>query len=123
VEEGRSRYEASVAADGRILKLIERAPDGSPRAVLPDAPEGVAILRAGRDILYRFDEERRLRNLPYLEVLAAMQREVHLTLHKVRHGELLDEPEVVPVLHRLLTDIEAAATDFRRACEGEQAAP
>ena len=123
MEEGRFRYEATVASNGRILSLIEWAPDGLPRSIPPGGSEGLVILGAGQDILYRIDEERRLRNLPYLEVLAAMQQEIHLTLHKVRHGELLDEPEVAPVLRRLLADLEASATAFRQAYGGGQAAP
>jgi hypothetical protein len=123
VEEERSRYEATVAPDGRILRLIEWTPDGPPRTIPPRAPEGLAILWAGHDILYRFGEERRLRNLPYLEVLEAMRREVGLTLHKIRHGDLLDEPEGVPVLCRLLAELEAAATAFRQAYGGGQAVP
>jgi hypothetical protein len=123
VEEGRSRYEATVASDGRILKLIEWASHGPPRTIPPEASEGLAILGAGRDILYRFDEERRLRNLPYLELLEVMGQQVRLTLHKIRHGELLDEPEVAPVLRRLLADLEASATAFRQAYGGGQAAP
>lgn len=115
MEEGRFRYEATVASNGRILSLIEWAPDSLPRAISPDDSEGLAILGAGHDILYRIDEERRLRNLSYLDVLAAMQQEVHLTLHKIRHGELLDEPEVAPILRRLLADIRATETSFRQA--------
>jgi hypothetical protein len=80
-------------------------------------------LRAGHDILYQFGEERRLRNLPYLEVLEAMRQEVGLTLHKIRHGDLLDEPEGVPVLRRILVELEAAATAFQQACGGAQAVP
>ena len=122
MEEGRSRYEATVAPDGRILRLIEWAPHGPPRTIPPEASEGLALLGAGCDILYRFDEERRLRNLPYLELLEVMRQEVRLTLHKIRHGELLDEPEVAPVLRRLLADLEASATAFRQAYGGGQAA-
>jgi hypothetical protein len=66
-------------------------------------------------VLYCFGDERRLRELPYPRVLEAMRQEIHLTLHKVRHGELLDEPELVPVLRRLLTDVEATATAFQEA--------
>ncbi|HYL80354.1 MAG TPA: hypothetical protein VEU07_06045 [Candidatus Acidoferrum sp.] len=123
MDEGRPRYEATLAPDGRILGLIEWAPDGLPRTIPPNGSAGMAILRAGHNILYRIDEERRLRNLPYLEVLEAMQQEVHLTLHKIRHGELLDEPEVAPILRRLLADIRATETSFRQAYEGRQAAP
>jgi len=34
-----------------------------------------------------------------------------------RHGELVDEPEVVPVLRQLLAGIDTAVATFRRACE------
>lgn len=34
-----------------------------------------------------------------------------------RHGELVDEPVVVPVLHQLLAGIDTAVAAFRRACE------
>jgi hypothetical protein len=112
------RYEAAVAPDGRILALFERGPHGGPRPIPPDSPEGVGILQAGRDILYRFDDERRLRNLPYAGVLEAMRQEIHLTLHKLRHAELLDEPELVPVLRRLLADLERTGAKFQEACQG-----
>jgi len=111
-------YEATVASDGRLQALVERSADGSQRPVPPGSPEGLQILAAGHGILYRFDDERRLRDLPYSRVLEAMRQEIHLTLHKVRHGELLDEPELVPVLQRLLTDLEATATAFREALSG-----
>ncbi len=111
-------YEATVAPDGRIQALVERSADGSQRPVPLGSPEGLRILAAGHGILYRFDDERRLRDLPYSRVLEAMRQEIHLTLHKVRHGELLDEPELVPVLRRLLTDLEATATAFREALSG-----
>ena len=123
MDEGRTRYEATLASNGRILGLIEWTPDGLPRAIPPDSSAELAILRAGHDILYRIDAERRLRNLPYLEVLEAMQQEVHLTLHKIRHGELLDEPEVAPILRRILADIQATETAFRQAHGGGQAPP
>ena len=45
-----------------------------------------------------------------------MRQEILLTLHKVGHGELLDEPELVPILRRLLRDVEAAAVAFQEAC-------
>ena len=109
------RYEASVAPDGRIQALVERVPGGSPRPIPPSSPEGLRILAVGHGIMYRFDEERSLRHLPYPRVLEAMRQEIHLTLHKVRHGELLDEPEMVPALRRLLTELEATAAAFREA--------
>jgi len=34
-----------------------------------------------------------------------------------RRGELVNEPEVVPVLCQLLAGIDTAVTAFRRACE------
>lgn len=113
--EGQLRYEAILAPDGRVQSLVERIAGEPPRPIPPGSPEGVAILARGRDVLYRFDEERRLRNLAYPEVLEAMRQEIHLTLHKVRHGELLDEPELVPVLRRLLESLEASAAAFRDA--------
>jgi hypothetical protein len=112
------RFEARVAPDGRIQVLVERKEHGRPRPVPPDSPEGLSILAAGHGILYRFDEDRRLRDLPYPRVLEAMRQEVQLTLHKVRHGELLDEPELVPILRRLLADLEATAAAFREAVSG-----
>lgn len=112
------RYQATVEPDGRVRALIGRGAGGIPRAIPPGSPEGLRILAAGCDILYRFDEERRLRNLPYPHVLEAMRQEIHLTLHKLRHGELLDEPELVPVLRRLLTGLEATAAAFQEALSG-----
>lgn len=109
------RYKATLAPDGRVQSLVEQAAGGAPRPIAPESPEGVHVLATGRDILYRFDDERRLRDLAYPDVLEAMRREIHLTLHKVSHGELLDEPELVPILRRLLTDLEATAAVFREA--------
>lgn len=119
--EASSRYEAVVAPDGRILELLEHGPNGPARPIRPASAEGVAILAAGREILYRFDDERRLRNVPYPDVLEAMRQEIHLTLYKVRHGELLDEPELVPDLVRLLAELEATATAFQEARKGRPA--
>jgi hypothetical protein len=85
--------------------------------VAPFSDEGIALLSRGRDVVYRFDDERRLRDLPYLDLLEAMRREIGLTAHKVRHGDLLDEPDALPVLRRLLAEIEDAAETFRRARE------
>lgn len=121
MEEEQARYEATVSPDGRISRLVEWGPDGSPRTIMPEDSEGLAILGAGREVLYRFDEDRRLRNLPYLEVLEVMGQEVRLMLHKIRHGDLLDEPEAAPLLRRLLADIEATATAFRQSCGGGRA--
>ncbi len=115
--EARSRYEATVGADGRIQGLVERTPGAPCRAISPESREGVGILAAGWDILYRFDEERRLRNRPYPEVLEGMRQEILLTLHKVSHGELLDEPDLIPILRRLLVDLEAVAGAFQEACQ------
>lgn len=119
--ESGTRFEARVAADGRIESLTEVSTDGRPRPVLPFSDVGIAILTHGRNIEYRFDEERRLRDLPYLDVLAALCQEVLLTAHKVRHGELLDEPELLPALRGLLRRIESAADDFRRASQASAA--
>lgn len=116
MEERQFRYQAFLAPDGRVRSLTEHGEGRPPRPVPPESPEGVAILRGGRDILYRFEDERRLRDLRYPDVLEAMRREIHLTLHKVRHGELLDEPELVPALRRLLADVEATAAAFEAAC-------
>jgi hypothetical protein len=113
-----ARYEASVAPDGRVQALVEGGSGGSPRPIPPGSPEGLRILAAGHGVLYWFGDERRLRDLPYPRVLEAMQQEIHLTLHKVRHGELLDEPELVPDLRRLLTELEATAAGFREALRG-----
>jgi len=113
-----SRYEATVAPDGRIQDLVERGEQGIPRPIPPGSPEGMRILAAGCGILYQFDDERRLRDMPYPRMLEAMRQEIHLTLHKVRHGELLDEPELVPDLRRLLTDLEATAAAFQEGLSG-----
>lgn len=112
------RYEVTVAPDGQVQALVERGGGGRPRPIRPGSPEGLRILAAGQDVLYCFGDERRLRDLPYARVLEAMRQEIHLTLHKVRHGELLDEPELVPVLRQLLTDLEATAAAFREALGG-----
>lgn len=89
--------------------------DDGRRSVAPFSDEGIAVLSRGRDVVYRFDDERRLRGLPYLDLLDTMRQEIGLTAHKVRHGDLLDEPDALPVLRRLLTGIEDAAETFRRA--------
>lgn len=110
-------FVAKVAADGRIDSLVERSADGTCRSLSPLSPGGLAVLIRGRNIEYHFDDERCLRDLPYHEVLECMRHEILLTAHKVRHGELLDEPEVLPVLKGLLARIEDAAKAFRRACD------
>ena len=115
VGRGTFRYEVTLAPDGRVRSLVEQSAGDAPRAISPESPEAVRVLATGRDILYRFDEERRLRDLPYPAVLEAMQQETRLTLHKVSHGELLDEPELIPILKRLLTDLEGTAAEFREA--------
>jgi hypothetical protein len=71
--------------------------------------------------VYRFDEDRRLQDLPYPEVLEALRQETLFTAHKVRHGELLDEPDSLPVLRALLRRIDAAAEAFRQACQATPA--
>jgi len=91
------RFEARVAPDGRIAELTEVSGCGR-RSVAPFSDEGIAVLSRGRDVVYRFDDERRLRDLPYLDLLEAMRREIDLTAHKIRHGDLLDEPDALPVL-------------------------
>lgn len=106
-----------LAADGRIERLVELSATGGCRALQPFSCEGIAVLTQGCDIEYRFDEGGRLRDLPYLDVLAALRQDALLTAHKVRHGELLDEPECLPALRELLRRIEAAADIFRRACQ------
>ncbi len=105
-----------MAADGRIESLTEVSAAGGHRALPPFSGEGIAVLTQGRNIEYRFGEGDRLRDLPYPEVLAALRQETLLTAHKVRHGELLDEPDSLPVLRELLRRIEAVAEAFRRAC-------
>ena len=109
------RFEAQVAPDGRVMALCAVDATGCSRAIELASAEAVAILTAGRDILYRFDDERALRNLPYPALLEAMRQEVAITLHKARHGELLDEPELVPGLRSLLRDLEGTARAFAAA--------
>jgi hypothetical protein len=108
------RFEARVAPDGRIAELTEVSGCGH-RSVAPFSDEGIAVLSRGCDVVYRFDDERRLRGLPYLDLLDTMRQEIGLTAHKVRHGDLLDEPDALPVLRQLLAGIEDAAETFRRA--------
>jgi hypothetical protein len=64
----------------------------------PFSNEGVAVLSRGRDVLYFFDDERRLRDLPYLDLLETIRQEIGLTAHNVRHGDLLDESDALPIL-------------------------
>ena len=118
-----TRFEAILAADGRIECLTELSATGEPRSLQPFSDEGIAVLTQGRSIEYRFDEDGRLRDLPYLEVLSALRQDVLLTAHKVRHGELLDEPDSLPALRELLRRIEARAEAFRRACRAPAADP
>ncbi len=105
-----------MAPDGRVEALFEGSPAGVPRPIPPGSPEALRILLAGNDLLYRFGDERRLRDLPYPRVVEAMRQEILLTLHKVRHGDLLDEPELVPLVRRLLRDLDASAAAFQEAC-------
>jgi hypothetical protein len=49
-----------------------------------------------------------------------MRQEVALTAHRVRHGDLPDEPDAMPFLRRLLAGIEDAADTFRRAHEARE---
>jgi hypothetical protein len=113
-----TRFEVAVGPDGRIEALTELRADGGRRAVAPLSPEAVDALIRGDRVEYRFDEGRRLRGIPYLEMLQALRTEVLLTAHKARHGELLDEPEALPALKGLLARIEETAEAFRRTCEG-----
>jgi hypothetical protein len=110
------RFEAQVAPDGRITTLSDLA-EGAERPVPPHSIEGIAILTRGTGLVYRFADDEQVRNVPYLELLQAMRQNILLTAHKARHGELLDEPEVLPALKRLLAGIEDAADTFRRACD------
>lgn len=112
-----------MAADGRIDCLAELSPTGERRSLQPFFREWIAVLTQGRNIEYRFEDGGRLQDLPYLDVLAALRQETLLTAHKVRHGELLDEPDSLPVLRELLRRIEAAAEAFRRACQVPAADP
>jgi hypothetical protein len=116
-DEADLRFEARLAADGRIQHLMELSADGGRRPLLPFSPEGIAALIGGRNIEYRFDDDQRLRDLTYPDVLASLRQEILLTAHKVRHGELLDEPDSLPTLKALLRRIEEAADAFRRARE------
>jgi hypothetical protein len=116
-DETAARFEAKVTPDGRIDSLTTFSADGRRRSVQPLSREGLAVLIRGDNIEYRFDEERRLRKLPYLSVLDSMRQEILLTAHKARHGELLDEPDVVPALKELLVRIEETREAFHRACE------
>jgi len=115
VEEHPDRFEVRVAPDGRIESLSEVSSHGECRSVPPFSPAGIAALARGRAIEYLFDEGRRLRDMPYLDVLDAMRQELLLTAHKLRHGDLFDEPEALPVLKGLLERIEATAQTFRQA--------
>ena len=116
MDDTRIRFEAQVAPDGRITMLSDLA-EGEERPVPPYSLEGIAILTRGTGLAYRLSDDEQVRNLPYLELLQAMRQNILLTAHKAGHGELLDEPEVLPVLKRLLAGIEDAADTFRRACD------
>lgn len=115
--EGGRQFEAIVAADGRIEGLTELSAARGRRSLQPFSREGIAVLTEGRNIEYRFDDGGRLRDLPYPDVLAALRQDALLTAHKVRHGELLDEPDSLPVLRELLRRIEAVSEAFRRVCQ------
>lgn len=82
----------------------------------PHSGEGVAILTRGNGVVYRFADDTEVRDLPYLDLLETMRQGILLTAHKARHGELMDEPEVLPALTRLLAGVAEAADAFRRAC-------
>jgi len=110
------RFEARVEPDGRITILSDLT-GGGQRLVEPYSPEGIAILTGGSGVRYRFADDEQLRDMPYLDVLEALRHAILLTAHKARHGAMLDEPEVVPNLRRLLAAIEETARDFRRARE------
>jgi hypothetical protein len=111
------RFEAKVTPDGTIQSLTALSVGGACRSVQPFSPEGLAVLIRGRNVEYCFDEERRLRDVPYLRVLESMRQEILLTAHKARHGELLDEPDALPALKELSIRIEQAREAFLRACE------
>jgi hypothetical protein len=108
-----AHVEARVAPDGRIVALADLAGD-SPRPVEPDSPDGIAMLTRGIGVVYRFDNDESLRDLPYPEVLDAMRRALLLAAHKAGHGEMLDEPEALPEIRRLLRGVEEAARRFPR---------
>jgi glycerophosphoryl diester phosphodiesterase len=107
-------FEARVAPDGRITSLSDLT-GAAQRSVQPHSREGVAILKHGRGLLYRFGDDEQVRDLPYLDLLQAMRQNILLTAHKARHGELVDEPEALPALKGLLAGIEDTAEAFRRA--------
>jgi hypothetical protein len=110
----RVRFEAHVAPDGRITSLSDLTGAGQ-RSVQPLSLEGVAILKHGCGLVYRFADDEQVRDLPYLDLLQAMRQGILLTAHKARHGELVDEPEALPALKGLLAGIEDTAEAFRRA--------
>lgn len=116
MDDTRIRFEAEVTPDGRITMLWDLA-DGGRRPIPPHAREGIVLLTRGAGLVYRFADDEQVRNVPYLELLQAMRQNILLTAHKAGHGELLDEPEVLPALKRLLAGIEDAADTFRRACD------
>jgi len=66
--------------------------------------------------VYRFADDAEVRDLPYLSLLQTMRQGILLTGCKAMHGELMDEPEVLPALTRLLAGIAEAADGFCRAC-------
>jgi hypothetical protein len=110
----RRRFEARVAPDGRVTSLADLT-GGAERPVHPYSLEGVAVLAHGQDLVYRFADDEQVRDVPYLDLLQAMRQNILLTAHKARHGDLMDEPDALPVLNGLLAGIENAAEAFRRA--------
>lgn len=122
MDDTRFRYEARVSHDGRITWLSELAAGGQ-RPVPPHSREGIAILSQGNGVVYRFADGAEVRDLPYLHLLQAIRQDILLTACKARHGELIDEPEVLPALSRLLAAIADAADAFRRACHARGRQP
>jgi hypothetical protein len=80
----------------------------------------VTVLTAGQGVLSRLHDLRRLRDLPYLDLLEALHREIRLTARKLRDGEIHDEPEGLPVLRQILHAIEERVVAFRRAATEPQ---
>ncbi len=117
------RYEAAVTAGGRVERLTEYRPDGASCDIGLESPRALEILRSGQHVVYRLGEEERLYDLPYAEFIELMRRDLLLTPHKVRDGELLDEPEAVPVLRQLLEELGRTAAAFRATVEVNRLAP
>jgi hypothetical protein len=83
--------EVEVAPDGRIARVTKVSGHGR-RSVVSLSSEGAAALFRGGGVLYRSDDERRLRGLPYLDVLETMRQEIRLTAHNVWHGNSWSSP-------------------------------